>query len=66
MYLTYLFAIPICSLPGHKVLRMSYGNSPLYVVRQCVGACLNIFIQTTSSLKPLIGFLPNLTGMVPG
>jgi len=27
---------------------------------------VNFFIQTISSLKPLIGFWPNFTGMIPG
>ena len=42
-----------------------YCDSPLSVARQCVRACVNVFIQTTSSLKPLIGFWPNFTGMIP-
>jgi len=31
----------------------------------CVRACLNFFIQLISPLKPLIGFWPNFTGMIP-
>ena len=31
-------------------------DSPLSFVRQFVSACVNVFIQTTSSLKPLNGF----------
>jgi len=36
-------------------------SSPDHKVRECV----NFFIQTTSSLKPLIGFLPNFTERIP-
>ena len=34
---------------------LSYCDSPLSVVHHCVHACINIFIQTTSLLKLLIG-----------
>ena len=57
---------PVFSSPEHffehKVLRVSFCDSPLSVVRQCV----NFFIRTTSSLKPLIGFWLNFTGMISG
>ena len=43
------------------MLRVSYCDSHLSVVCQCV----NFFIQTTSPLKPLIGFWPNFTGTIP-
>jgi len=33
-------------------------------VRTCVRECVNFFSKTTSPLKPLIGFLPNFTGMI--
>jgi len=36
-------------------------------VSACVSASVRYcFIQTTSSLKPLIGFWPNFTGLIPG
>ena len=50
----------------HKVLRVSFCDSPLSVVRQCVRQCIIFFIQTTFSLKPFIRFWPNFTGMIPG
>jgi len=67
----YVNLSPVLSSPEHKVLRVSYCDSPLSVVRRlCVPAwarvCGNFFIKTTSPLKPLIGFWPNFTGMIPG
>jgi len=50
-----------------ELLWQSFVHRPS--VRQCVSAsvpeCVNFFIQTTSPLKPLIGFLPNFTGRIP-
>jgi len=43
---------------------VSFCDTMLSVV--CVCVCVYFFIQTSSSLKPLIGFLPNFTGMIPG
>ena len=43
------------------MLKVSYCDSHLSVVCQCV----NFFIQTTSVLKPLIGFWPNFTEAIP-
>ena len=53
------------SSPKHKVLRVSYCDRslPVVVLRP---SCVNIFTLTSSPLKPLIGFWPNYTGMVPG
>jgi len=40
---------------------------PASVVRACVRPCVRQqFLLTASPLKPLIGFWPNLTGMIPG
>jgi len=48
----------------HKVLKVSFCNGLLSVVhRPCVR---QHFLWTTSPLKPLIGFWPNFTGMIPG
>jgi len=85
------------SSPEHKVLRVSYCDRSLSVVRRrascvnflahlstkCSGwaiviglcpslsvvrrpSCVNFFTKTSSPLKPLIGFWPNFTGMIPG
>jgi len=67
------FCIVLCvfSSPEHKVLVVSYCDRPLSVVRHpsCVvrrPSCVNFFTETSSPLKPLIGFWPNITGMIPG
>jgi len=62
--ISYSYTNTILCSPEHKVLRVSICDSPLSVVRQCVSACVNFFIHTTSSLKPLTGFWPNITGMI--
>jgi len=56
------------SSPEHKVLKVSFCDGPLSVVhRPSVRPCVRpSTISTTSSLKPLIGFWPNFTGMIPG
>jgi len=53
------------SLPEHKVLRLSFCDSLLSIVRASVHQCVSFFIQTTSALKPLMGFWQNSTGMIP-
>ena len=52
------------SSPEHKVLRVSYCDRSLSVVRRAWS--VNFFTWTSSPLKPLIGFWPNFTGMIPG
>jgi len=48
------FLNPFISSPEHKVLRVSYCDTVLCPLS--VSMCVNIFIQTTSSLKLLIRF----------
>jgi len=60
------------SSPEHNVLKVSFCDGPLSVVhRPCVRPSVRSsvrqqFLLTTSPLKPLIGFWPNFTGMIPG
>jgi len=65
-YITYPFRVALLfSSPEHKVLRVSYCERPLSVVRRRPSFVvrqpfyLNIFFS-----KPLIGFWPNFTGMI--
>jgi len=65
--------IRIFSSPEHKVLRVSYCDRPLSVVRRRPSSVVrrpssvNFFTETSSPLKPLIWFWPkNFTGMIPG
>jgi len=44
----------VFSSPEHKVLMVSYCDRALSVVRRA--SCVNFFTQTSSPLKPLIGF----------
>ena len=52
----------LISSPEHKVLGVSYCDRPLSVVRRRASS-VNFF--TSPPLKPLIGFLPNFTEMIP-
>jgi len=57
----------LLSSPEHRVLKVSFCGNPLSVARLSVRPCIRQqFLYTTSPLKPLIGFLPNFTGMIPG
>jgi len=57
-----VIAMLIFSSPEHKVLSVSYCDRSLSVVRRrpsCVvrhPSSVNVFTQTSSPLKPLIGF----------
>jgi len=48
------------SSPEHEVLKYSF------VILQWPSSVRQQFLKTTSPLKPLIGFWPNFTGMIPG
>jgi len=58
------------SSPEHKVLSellWSFNVRRPSSVRPSVRVCVRQqFLKTTSPLKPLIGFWPNFTGMIPG
>jgi len=62
----------VFSSPEHKVLRVSYCDRPLSVVRHRLSSvvrrasCVNFFTLRSSPLKPHIGFGPNFKGMIPG
>ena len=47
------------------MLRVSYCDRSLSVVVHRP-SCVNFFTYTSFPLKPLIGFWPNFTGMIPG
>ena len=60
------------SSPDHRVLSVSYCDRSQSVVRRRASSvvrrasCINLFTYTSSPLKPLIGFCPNFTGIIPG